>query len=107
MPLDLRDALICLAVMKEMGSPRWEDIKVGIIRRDIPPTAVDLPRGRVVLFWEEKGIPPTITIEYPMTEMEVIRQKSRGTPVFTTGTTMGVPANYVQKIPVKCIKENF
>lgn len=113
--MDLTIATNCIRVMKEYGTYRGH--RIGIVRAS-PDTHVsqisgvsNYRPGEIVLFREEtdesnlgefRGVKPKptgrLTIESPLCQAEIDKQKAQGSLITTFGIIVGVPRRYIEEI---------
>ncbi len=119
--IDLRDAQNCIRIMKENGTYRGQ--RIGRVKTNVcgqVSRVSGIPgylEGRTVLFYDElhpsdsqlcmgewKGTKQrptgTLTIESPLTQEAIDKQRARGSLLTTVGTIVGVPASYIEEIVI-------
>ncbi len=119
--INLSVALNCIKEMKKNGTYSGE--KIGIIRKDIYTFVsavsgfLDSEKGKVVLY-KEHILPdnsqlgmgeymgmrqkPTgrATVESPLCQKEIEKQRAKGSLIMTCGTIIGVPIGYIEEIRI-------
>ena len=119
--MDLGIAINCIRVMKENRT--YRDHKIGRINTPVNGLTSMVsgvphnPEGKIVLFYDElypsdselcmgeymgtKQRPTgRVTIESPLTQEEIEKQKAKGSLLTTVGTMIGVPRKYVEEIRI-------
>ena len=96
--MDLRDALNVQRKLRDRGDKKT---KIGIVVKNVTGMAGDCPVGTVVLFRKEDGF-GDLTIELPMTHLEILERTSertsKGSRNITKCTMVGVPSKYIEEI---------
>ena len=92
--MDLRDALKVQKKLRDRGD---KNTKIGIIKKNVTGMAGDCPVGTIVLFRRENKF-DDMTIELPMTALEILERTAVGSRNITKGTMVGVPSAYVEEI---------
>jgi len=119
--INLNVALNCIKEMKKNGTYNGE--KIGRIRNDIPTLIFavsgfsDAEKGKVVLYkkynvpddsqlcmgeymgMEQKPI-GRATVESPLCQKEIEKQRAKGSLITTCGTIIGVPIGYIEEIRI-------
>lgn len=92
--MDLRDALNVQRKLRDRGDKKT---KIGIVVKNVTGMAGDCPVGTVVLFRREDEF-DDLTIELPMTHLEILERTSKGSRNITKCTMVGVPSKYIEEI---------
>lgn len=119
--IDLTIATNCIRVMKENGTYRGQ--RIGRLVKDVYGEISRISgfpehsEGRIVLFREQltpsdselcmgeymgREQKPTgfVTIEVPLSQEEIEKQRARGSRLITMCTMVGVPVRYVEEIRI-------
>jgi len=113
--IDLTRATNCITVQKQYGT--YRGAKVGRIAEDCDGMLGGYREGQIVLFREElhpsdfqmrmgeyMGMEQQpigrVTIESPLTQEEIEKQRAKGSLLTTIGTMVGVPKGYVEEIRI-------
>lgn len=111
MVIDLTKATNCIRVMKEYGT--YNDHKIGIMKEDVPTLTSMVSgfreglKGKLVLYREEYSSDDgprrelgTVTVETPLSQEEIDKQKAKHSLITTMGTIVGVPKSYVEEVRI-------
>ena len=119
--IDLTRAINCIRVMKEYGT--YKSHRIGRVHTNVNRLTSIVSRvpgyheGQVVLFRDElypsdselfmgeyRGMKqrPTgkVTIESPLTQKEIDKQKSKGSLLTTVGMMVEIPRKYIEEIRI-------
>lgn len=99
--IDLTIAQNCIKTQREYGTYHGE--KIGIVVKPCSGLVLEYSVGEVVLFTENEPMPNTprtITIETPLSQEEICRERARGSLLTTIGTIVSVPAHFVEEVRV-------
>ena len=111
--MDLNVAIKCMESMKENGTYRNE--RIGIMKRDVPTDVPTYRQGEVVLFKREfypldsqmclgeyygMEMKPTgkVTLQSPLSQAEIEKQRAKKSLITTFKTRSGVPAQCIEEI---------